>query len=62
MPNPTPPFLPLELSVLERKIIQEILEIRDNLKYALSSPLHWVGVLRRSTLARAIRAASKATR
>jgi len=35
--------------------VEEILEIRNNLQYALSSPSRWVGVLRRNTFARAIR-------
>ncbi len=38
----------------EQKCIEEILAVRDSLKYALSSPQRWVGVLRRNTFARAI--------
>src|SRR6266446_6666894 len=38
----------------EHKVVEEILTIRDSLKYALSSTHRWVGVLRRNTFARAI--------
>ncbi len=38
----------------ELKITEEILTIRDSLKYAISSTHRWVGVLRRNTFARAI--------
>jgi Fic family protein len=39
----------------EMKVIEEILAIRDSLKYSLTSSKRWVGVLRRNTFARAIR-------
>ena len=42
------------LNEYERKITEEILSIRDNLRYAISSSYRWVGVLRRNTFARAI--------
>src|SRR6202162_1001812 len=42
------------LNADEHKTIQEILTIRDSLKYAISSTHRWVGVLRRNTFARAI--------
>ena len=39
----------------ERDVIARIDDVRQTLKYALSSPARWYGVLRRSTFARAIR-------
>src|SRR5690349_17930917 len=36
------------------KVMLEVLQARDSLKYALSSPSRWVGVLRRNAFARAI--------
>lgn len=47
---PTP-----RLNEYEQKVIEDILSIRDSLKYAISSPYRWVGMLRRNTFARAIR-------
>lgn len=40
---------------IEQDVIGRINEVRQTLKYALSSPARWYGVLRRSTFARAIR-------
>ena len=51
-------FKPPKLHESEHKVMQEILSIRDSLKYAISSPHRWVGVLRRNTLASAIRASN----
>jgi len=45
-----PPILPDELEVL-----QKINAMRETLKYAISTPGRWFGVLRRATLARNIR-------
>src|SRR5216683_5485629 len=45
----TPP-----LNLQEQEVIEEILGIRDNLKYAVSGSPRWAGVLRRNTFARAI--------
>jgi Fic family protein len=45
-----PPILPDELEVL-----QKINSMRETLKYAISSPGRWFGVLRRATFARNIR-------
>jgi Fic family protein len=45
-----PPILPDEMEVL-----QKINAMRQTLKYAISSPGRWFGVLRRATLARNIR-------
>src|ERR1022692_1035457 len=39
----------------ERKVLQDIAAVRDKLKSRVSVPRRWVGVLRRNTLARAIR-------
>lgn len=39
----------------ERKVLQDIAAVRDKLKSRISVPRRWVGVLRRNTLARAIR-------
>jgi Fic family protein len=43
-----------KLNKSERRTIDAILSIRDSLKYAISSPRRWVGLLRRNTFARAI--------
>src|ERR1019366_3127218 len=43
------------LSGPERKVLQDIAAVRDKLKNRISVPRGWVGVLRRNTLARAIR-------
>src|ERR1035437_10857182 len=43
------------LSGPERKVLQDIAAVRDKLKNRISVPRRWVGVLRRNTLARAIR-------
>jgi len=43
------------LSARERKVLQDIATVRDNLRNRISVPRRWVGVLRRNTLARAIR-------
>src|SRR3984893_17513469 len=45
----TPP-----LNLQEQEVIEEILGIRDSLKYAVSGSSRWAGVLRRDTFARAI--------
>lgn len=45
-----PPLLPAELEV-----IAKINSMRDTLKYSISTPGQWFGVLRRATLARNIR-------
>lgn len=45
-----PPLLPPELDVIEK-----IRAMRQSLKYAISTPGRWYGVLRRATLARNIR-------
>ena len=45
-----PPLLPSELDVIEK-----IRATRQSLKYAISTPGRWYGVLRRATLARNIR-------
>lgn len=42
------------LTSLDLGILQEIDDIRVRIKYALASPRRWLGVLRRSTFARAI--------
>jgi Fic family protein len=39
----------------QRKVLQDIAAVRDKLKNRISVPRRWVGVLRRNTLARAIR-------
>jgi Fic family protein len=39
----------------ERKVLQDIATVRDKLKSRVGVPRRWVGVLRRNTLARAIR-------
>ena len=46
----TPPIYPAEMEVL-----QKINGIRQSLKYAISTPGRWYGVLRRATFARNIR-------
>ncbi|MEO8630101.1 MAG: Fic family protein [Betaproteobacteria bacterium] len=38
----------------ERKVVDDILSIRDSLKYAISGPSRWIGVLRRNAFARNI--------
>jgi Fic family protein len=48
-------FTAPEVSAEEKDVIARIVEVRSTLKYALSSPARWYGVLRRSTFARAIR-------
>src|SRR5258708_475420 len=42
------------LNSREHKVGEEILSIRDSLRYAISSTQRWVGLLRRNTFARAI--------
>jgi Fic family protein len=42
------------LSSSDQRMLVEIRAIKANLKYALASPKRWLGVLRRSTFARAI--------
>jgi len=44
-----------ELTEAEKDVIAKIDQVRITLKYALSSPARWYGVLRKSTFARAIR-------
>ena len=44
-----------ELTVAEKEVIAKIDHVRTTLKYALSSPARWYGVLRKYTFARAIR-------
>src|SRR5205809_1800041 len=46
----TPNLLPAEVEVLDK-----IKSMRETLKYAISTPGRWFGVLRRATLARNIR-------
>jgi hypothetical protein len=46
----TPPLLPTEMEVL-----QKINAMRQSLKYSISTPGGWYGVLRRATFARNIR-------
>lgn len=48
-------FTDLTITQAERDVIARIDDVRQTLKYALSSPARWYGVLRRSTFARAIR-------
>lgn len=48
-------FTTPEVSAEEKDVIARIDQVRSTLKYALSSPARWYGVLRRSTFARAIR-------
>jgi|SRR5579883_332249 len=43
------------LNYQEQKAIEDIHQIRDNVKYALRAPRRWVGLLRRNMLARNIR-------
>ncbi len=43
------------LNFAERKALDEIEKIRDSIKYALSVPQRWLGLLRRNTFARCIR-------
>ena len=43
-----------KLTKSERKVIEDVLNIRDSLRYAISSPHRWVGILRRNAFARAI--------
>jgi Fic family protein len=47
-------FTTPQLNQQEQKVIEEILGIRDSLKYAVSGSARWAGVLRRNTFARAI--------
>jgi Fic family protein len=44
-----------KLTEIERNVIQEIVTIRDSLKYALTASRRWSGLLRRNAFARAIR-------
>ena len=46
---------PPSLDDPENKLVEEIDKIRESLKYTLSVPMRWHGVLRRNTFARAIR-------
>ena len=48
-------FATPKLTHLDKVALQEIEETRLKLKYAMSTPKRWQGVLRRTTLARAIR-------
>ena len=48
-------YTPPSLNHSENKVVEEIEKIRESLKYTLSVPRRWHGVLRRSTFARAIR-------
>lgn len=48
-------FTASDLTVAEKEVIARINQVRNTLKYALSSPARWYGVLRKSTFARAIR-------
>ena len=43
------------LNMQENKIVEELVSIRESLKYRLRSPRRWVGLIRRSAFARAIR-------
>ena len=47
-------FTDITVTQAERDVIARIDDVRQTLKYALSSPARWYGVLRRSTFARAI--------
>jgi Fic family protein len=49
----TPP-----LTLQEEDVIRRIDEVRNSLRYAVSSPKKWTGLLRRNTFARAIRASN----
>jgi len=46
------------LSREERKVIEQIEKIRETLLYSLRAPSRWLGLLRRNTFARAIRASN----
>jgi Fic family protein len=48
-------FKPPSLLPDEEEVLQKINAIRQSLKYAISTPGRWFGVLRRATLARNIR-------
>ena len=48
-------FKSLELTPIEQNVIARIGDIRKALKYNLATPRRWTGLLRRNTLARAIR-------
>lgn len=48
-------FNPPRLEPLELQVIEKIGAMRQSLRYAISTPARWYGVLRRATLARNIR-------
>jgi len=48
-------FTTPDLTAAEKEVLAKIDQVRNTLKYALSSPARWYGVLRKSTFARAIR-------
>ncbi len=48
-------FIPPKLDSLERDVVSRIDAMRQSLRYAISTPSRWSGVLRQTTLARNIR-------
>src|SRR5580765_4771446 len=48
-------FTPPTLLAAEVEVLEKISAMRQSLKYAISTPGRWFGVLRRATLARNIR-------
>lgn len=44
-----------KLLAADRRVIDKVDEVRRTLSYAVSQPLHWTGLLRRTVFARAIR-------